>query len=200
LLKIKNEIYEANVKKLSRSTSQQRATFAHNKFKDPDNKCFSEAFSLSHRRRTDSLPSLLDFHSYKFKHGYFSSKWSTNNDDFYDNEREWAREIWNVWFDEIVPKIDGPKAHVEPIDLIDTGVVDELNDQVDSEKQRRVLASPTPYESYRQIDLNNQDELQIEPEMVDLLKREIEKMNKSIKDNPNAFDLARRGTLYRKVG
>ena len=58
------------------------------------------------RKRAGSRGNALSFDELKRRFHYHASKWQRNTDDFYDNEREWTRDIWNAWFDQVIPSLD----------------------------------------------------------------------------------------------
>ena len=45
------------------------------------------------RKRRGSVPDVFDFESYKLRKGFRRESW--------ENEREFARNIWNQWFDQV---------------------------------------------------------------------------------------------------
>ena len=44
-------------------------------------------------RRRGSVPDMIDFEDYKKRKGYHRDTW--------ENDREFARNIWNQWFDQV---------------------------------------------------------------------------------------------------
>ena len=161
------------------------------------------------RKRAPSAANMVKFEEYKILKGYECSKWSENIDPYFDNNREWVRDIWNVWFDEVIPKLneygelirdtsqmsnyDKPRSAVESRGQNNTNSSDETDQDA-----RKSTKSPTPYDMYSQIDLAS-DEQPIDLATVKLLEKEIEKLTNRIHEKISAYDLARRGTLYRKV-
>jgi hypothetical protein len=103
--KIENDIFESNVKELKRSESTDRIKFPI-RFTTTENSMLRESNKIRKARRP-SVSNLNDFESFKTKQNFKKSKWYSNENDFYDNEREWVRDIWVEWFDEIIPQLDG---------------------------------------------------------------------------------------------
>jgi tetratricopeptide (TPR) repeat protein len=60
--------------------------------------------------------------------------------------------------------------------------------------------SPTPYVDYAHIDLDLAVVAAPDLEMIQLIEKEIEVLNRQLRTKLNAFDLTRRATLYRKLG
>ena len=276
--KVEKEINESNVKLLTRPESVDRLKFKK-RIRHPDDILFQIGPKIRKQRRP-SLSNLCKFDDFKESHEYYKSKWFTNKDTFYDNEREWIRDIWNVWFDQIIPRLDGtygtenadeeeeksllelsvtnPKASVvttkkttsmSKISSNSTTKVDSKskigttnasnnasrvqfiqeskntvkkaekpgtkltnrtrttnttmtgtgNEEEDDEDAPRIIKSPTPYINYERVELGD-DINAIDLESVKLVEREIEKLTARIESKAAAFDLARRGSLYRKLG
>lgn len=97
--KIENEIHESNVKNLVRSESMEKIKFRIRTF-HPDDNLIRLAKRNATIRRRPSVPSKLDFESYKFERHFDDNHSSLG-------EREWTRQIWNEWFDEVIPLLDG---------------------------------------------------------------------------------------------
>ncbi len=76
-----------------------------------------------------------------------------------------------------------------------------INDEDDDEEKKLNAVSPTPYANYDQVDLVGDASSGVDLVGVKLLEKEIEKVTRRLEVvAANAFDLARRGTLYRKLG
>ncbi len=103
--KIENEIFESNVLKLERSESTDRIKFPI-RFTTVENAMLRESTKVRKARRT-SVSNISDFEAYKARQNFRKSKWYSNDNEFYDNEREWVRDIWVDWFDEVIPQLDG---------------------------------------------------------------------------------------------
>ncbi len=165
--------------------------------------------------RNGSKPCLLNFEEYKAKHSF-------QNDvaaEMYD-EREWVRGVWEAWFEEVIPQLDGTggrpssslsnekdsvsdgnRTNIKGSSFVNTPANETtINDDDDGDEKKQNAVSPTPYATYDQVDLEDESGL-IDENGVKLLEKEIEKVTRYIEVvKPNAFDLARRGTLYRKLG
>ena len=97
--RIETDMYESNVKKLKRSESMDKIKFKR-RIKNADDILLTVP-QKSRIKRKPSVDDLQSFEEFKKKQKYNESRWSTNTDDFYNNEREWARDIWNIWFDDL---------------------------------------------------------------------------------------------------
>nr|KAG5709228.1 hypothetical protein BaRGS_017980 [Batillaria attramentaria] len=116
-------------------------------------------------------------------------------------EREWTRDIWNKWFDEVFPPTPtgSEDEDEEEVPNTDGGGGGGDGDQQREEKRKGKDAVP---------DILSEEIDAIEPvadteenaEIIAILKEEVEKLTKLIDSvtPPMAFDLARRGALYRK--
>ena len=189
---------------LARSESTGRIKFPK-RFKAEDD-IFRVPRNVRHKNQT-SIPNLLDFEAYKDARDFKNSRWFLNRDDFYDNEREWVREIWTDWFDQVIPKLDGTMIRADFKKLgenKDTGgelleAAEEKNVAYqDDDDPNRVLKSPTPYDQYDHIDLKDAGK-PVDLETIAILESEIEKLTKRLEVNKSAFDYCRRATLFRKV-
>lgn len=98
--KVKNELINGLPKTLKRCESMDSIRFPK-KILHPD-----DLLVRVHKRvklgmwKSGSQPSLVEFEEYKQKHCYQDKL------DIYD-EREWVRGIWEAWFDEVIPQLDG---------------------------------------------------------------------------------------------
>lgn len=209
LLQIESDIYNKNIKVLSRSHSLDQMK-PRPKIFQKDDQTLVEAARVRLIRRP-SVSKYLNFEEYKEQLGFKDSKWATEQDDYFDKEREWTRDIWNVWFDEVIPgdqmqlNVSNEKPKVFDIkkeskqeaekDDVD---VDELEEEGD--KIRKVVKSPTPYATYSQINFDQLDEKKLDFQHIKLVEKEIEVLSKRLENKLLVFDLVRRGTLYRKLG
>ena len=203
LLQIESEIYEKDIKVLTRSRSLDLSKFKQ-KSSQSDDEMLAEAGRIKLIRRP-SVNKYLDFEHYKKQLGFIESKWAREQDDYFDKEREWTRDIWNVWFDEVIPGDESqlveskekPKLFEIKKEKSDSGK-SENADEV--EKNRKMTKSPTPYANYSQINFDQLDEKKLDFEQIKLAEKEIEVLNKRLEQKMMVFDLVRRGTLYRKLG
>lgn len=209
-----------NLKPLSSHRSMERLDYFR-KF-DEESDLFREAKNERHSFViSKSNPNLFDFDEYKSKQDFKSSKWYFNTDDFYDNEREWVRDIWNEWFDEVIPQLEKTsddekmkkknnfasfdinrnrrraRASLKPVETVEEEDFDM--DIVIEDEENRVLKSPTPYETYDTVEVGDSGE-KLNLEARKILEEEIDKLNKRMNAQLTAFDLCRRGTLNRKLG
>lgn len=165
-------------------------------------------------QKRPSVPNIFNFEEYKENHEFEPEL----------GDREWTRKIWNFWFDEVIPQLDGsggrPPSVIEiekksnretNISVMSRGNTNsvvkthnqtfEQDDEDDSGEKKAVAKSPTPYDEYSAIDLFDGD-TELKPsdlEAIKIFESEIKKLNNRIERKENPFDLTRRGTLYRKV-
>lgn len=97
--KIEQDIYEANKKVLLRSESMDRIKFRPKIFQPEDSQLRLLRRNALAKRRP-SLPRRMDFEAFK------AERSAPNMTSVYD-EREWTREVWCEWFDEVIPLLDG---------------------------------------------------------------------------------------------
>ncbi|KAK7097844.1 uncharacterized protein [Littorina saxatilis] len=144
------------------------------------------------RHRKGSLPGILDFDLYKtFKRKPKES-----------DEREWVRDVWNKWFDEVYPPPPPDSEDDFEDDASQTDAHTAISSDVYSRDHRKSKGS-VPDILSEEIDM-------IEPfadaeenaEIITILREEVDKLTNLIDSMtpPMAFDLARRGALYRKLG
>ncbi|XP_013415730.1 uncharacterized protein LOC106177489 [Lingula anatina] len=136
-----------------------------------------------HRR---SIPDILDFDSFAEKRGYKG-----------EDEREWTRDIWNAWFDEVFPPTQSER------DEDEARAMSAMSSTTDRSVRSKGHASVVSTHISEVID-------EIEPladteenaEAILLLQDEVEKLSELISQSPTptAFDLCRRGAIYRKLG
>jgi tetratricopeptide (TPR) repeat protein len=110
--RIEYDIMSKNVRSLKRCASLDKIRFP--KRMDQIEECLYIPDRNHIARHRLSISNLITFDKYKDKFNYDQSRWYTNTDDYYDNEREWVREIWNVWFDEVIPQLDGTGGRKSP--------------------------------------------------------------------------------------
>lgn len=211
--RIEKEIYEKNVRPLTRSNSMERMKFyARMQSSREDDQLIYLTKRETKSRRKASVPGRLNF-AVDFAKGRSFAEPA--------EEREWVRGIWSEWFDEVVPQLDGtfknqslqadepdkndpPKfeflAGVEPTSSFKEKASNmESEDDETTNSSGKLATSPTPYRDYAQIDIDlDNDNLDVA--MIQSIEREIRLLDECIQNQLNAFDLARRGTLYRKLG
>ncbi|XP_033111439.1 uncharacterized protein LOC117112460 isoform X2 [Anneissia japonica] len=134
--------------------------------------------SLKSQKR-NSLTNVLDFD------GYMEQREARSDVDV----REWARDIWNVWFDKVYPP-------TEP-DSDEESTVTSVATTNEAANKRTSIASNASY---------NIDTIDPLPDVEDVLLEDLmeEAQNLSdiidMADKPSPFDLCRRGAIYRKLG
>ena len=244
--KIEDSIQNENVKKLNRAESTDRIKFPVRiqteleKLVQIPNK-----YRLKKRR---SLPDLLDFEQFKQAQGYKNSSWFIENQArSFNPEKEWTRDVWTIWFDEVIPQLDGSggreaaeqkqeakksaanklkkqqqqsrlstssisvssskfkqKKSDESFENAAAIIIEENSgdsNNVDGDEdnkedgRKKIVKSPTPYDTFEQISLD-----QIDADLICTLETEIEVLTERIEAKTNAFDLTRRGAIYRKLG
>ncbi len=104
--RVERDILDSNVLSLTRSHSMNNIKFPKRSYNQDDLVIFALPLKLR-AKRTLSQADITRFDIYKFEKKYEESIWSKNTDVFYVNEREWVREIWNQWFDELITQLDG---------------------------------------------------------------------------------------------
>ncbi|XP_077983613.1 uncharacterized protein LOC144438458 [Glandiceps talaboti] len=109
--------------------------------------------------------------------------------------REWVREIWDTWFDEVFPPSRMQESSTSPVS--DGGYIQSPTPS----KKRASITSSVMSE---QVDvINPLPEMEDEEGITEDYQEEIERLSEAIDlagDKPSPFDLCRRGALYRKVG
>ncbi|KAK6173455.1 hypothetical protein SNE40_016901 [Patella caerulea] len=137
-----------------------------------------------------SKPNLLDFEAFKHK-GEISGD---------DDERERVRDIWNGWFDELYPPT--PSGSEGEDDDEKLPQLDKLT-LLKPKPQKEVKRRPSVQSVLSDIDaLQPVEDTEENTEILNILREEIEKVTQIIEagDKPTAYDLCRRGALYRKIG
>lgn len=122
--------------------------------------------------RWPSLPTQLDFQSFAAKRGGITPDVEV---------REWVRDIWDVWFDEVFPPL-------EECDKHSTVVSHDQNE--------------SPELEIREIEKVDPSKTLTDGETVADLQAKLEALNETMaqQTTPNAFDVCRRGGLYKKLG
>ena len=143
-----------------------------------------------------SLPDLLNFDDFKDKNDFEAFELNDPEDNI---EREFVRQIWNTWFDEVIPFFnDGNESeNQETQEIFDEArTIAETNDDKNSTNIK--VAKSVTYELASQIDISIRMD---SPEMriIVEVQEEINQLTKKIESKSDAFSLSRRGALYRKV-
>ncbi|KAL2099075.1 hypothetical protein ACEWY4_005555 [Coilia grayii] len=128
--------------------------------------------------RWPSLPLVLDFQSFAAKRGGIAPEVV---------EREWVRDIWVVWFDEVFP----------PLDESISGMI--ADGQNGSAADGDWAESPEYPQELDNVDLS---QTLGEGLTVADLRAEVEALGQAMaqQDTASAFHLCRRGGLYKKLG
>ncbi|XP_052720831.1 uncharacterized protein LOC128192291 isoform X6 [Crassostrea angulata] len=135
-----------------------------------------------------SLPNLLDFDS-------FTKIKKMPNDCV---PREWVRDMWNGWFDQVFPPTPSESEDEEPEYQPDEPV-SQTREEKEKEKKRKDSLSSYISDALSEIEPLDDSEQNIE--LHQIIHEEIQKLTGQIAmGKPKAFDLCRRGALYRKVG
>ncbi|XP_076446152.1 uncharacterized protein LOC143283739 isoform X2 [Babylonia areolata] len=143
------------------------------------------------RHREGSLPDLLNFDKYK------KSKRMPKEAE----EREWVRDIWNRWFDEVFPSTPVDSED----DFDDTATQTDAHTAISSDthsKDDKKKGSVPEILSEEIHVIETVADTEENAEVLMILRQEVEKLTQLIDSMtpPMAFDLARRGALYRKLG
>ncbi|XP_051724987.1 uncharacterized protein ttc6 isoform X2 [Ctenopharyngodon idella] len=120
-----------------------------------------------------SLPMLLDFESFARDHGGIRDTTSP---------REWVRDIWGTWLDEVFP----PLENVQSTGSLPAGLEENRLSQ----------------DKIQDLDKVDVSEVLDEGLTIANLKLEVAKLTQTLTERGNhgAFDLCRRGALYIKLG
>ncbi|KAK9959642.1 hypothetical protein ABG768_009752 [Culter alburnus] len=120
-----------------------------------------------------SLPMLLDFESFAINRGGIPDITSP---------REWVRDIWGTWFDEVFP----PLENVQSTGSLPAGL-----------EENRL-----PQDNFQDLDKVDVSEVLDEGLTIANVKLEVAKLTQTLTELGNhcAFDLCRRGALYIKLG
>ncbi len=222
LNKIQNDMETKNRQNLKRSESLSRIKFPF-VIRHPDDLIIRHPRTFLQKKRP-SVPNLFDFEEYK-------------NENQFDpdlGDREWTRKMWNIWFDEVIPQLDGTGGrppstldnkkqqqqrremnismmsqtnasisvttrHQQTVKTPDDD--EEETGEANKDRKKETTKSPTPYDSYSTVQLyeDNVEPKESDLKDIKLFENEIDKLTKRIEIKETAFDLTRRGTLYRKV-
>lgn len=129
--------------------------------------------------RWPSQPLLLDFQGFATERGGVPPEVEV---------REWVREIWNAWFDEVFPPLKESASRI---------IVDSRRNALVVDSERTETREVTP-------ELENVDLSKALPEGVTVadLQEEVEALSQAMAQQKTvgAFDLCRRGGLYKKLG
>lgn len=120
--------------------------------------------------RWPSLPTQLDFQSFAAKRGGIGPDVKV---------REWVRDIWDIWFDEVFPPQEESSKH---------DVSHDKNESPEEETQEMEKVDPSKTLS--------------DGDTVASLQAKVEALNKTMaqQTTASAFDICRRGGLYKKLG
>ncbi|VDH90326.1 Hypothetical predicted protein [Mytilus galloprovincialis] len=134
-----------------------------------------------------SLANILDFQA-------FEKKKKMPRDM---KERDWVRDMWNGWFDELYPPT--PEVSSDEEEEEEQAAMSPRKEEKQEKKRKESITSALS-ESISVIEpLQENEENQ---ELLAILHEEVEKLTESIEatTRPKAFDLCRRGALLRKIG
>ncbi|CAG2247704.1 Tetratricopeptide repeat protein 6 [Mytilus edulis] len=134
-----------------------------------------------------SLANILDFQA-------FEKKKKMPRDM---KERDWVRDMWNGWFDELYPPT--PEVSSDEEEEEEQAAMSPRKEEKQEKKRKESITSALS-ESISVIEpLQENEENQ---ELLAILHEEVEKLTESIEAStrPKAFDLCRRGALLRKIG
>lgn len=142
------------------------------------------------RDKKGSLLDLLNFDLYKTSKGMPKQV----------EEREWVREIWNKWFDEVFPPTPDNSEEESVDDVTPMDSYTAVSSVVSKDKRSKESGPEIMSEEIESIDMLTDTEETAE--VIAILKEEVAKLTQVIDSMtpPMAFDLARRGALYRKLG
>lgn len=99
LKKVRGELLGYNARELQRAESMNSIKFPK-RINHPDDFLVRVPKKVRLGWNKGSQPDLLDFEQYK------KTQAGENEAEVYD-EREWVRGIWETWFDEVIPQLDG---------------------------------------------------------------------------------------------
>ncbi|MGH0182233.1 UNVERIFIED_CONTAM: hypothetical protein FKN15_009259 [Acipenser sinensis] len=135
----------------------------------------------SRHYRSSSLPLMLNFERFTEDHGGIPENVCV---------REWVRDIWNSWFDEVFPPPENVKVSAAK------------TTKLPYTETKKIVEKPQPDEETPvpdQIDLS----LALGPSINTAdLQNEIDKITQYLAEegSSNAFNFCRRGALYKKMG
>jgi hypothetical protein len=222
LNQIERDMYESNVRELKRSESMDRGKFRVKVFNKEDHVLRLAKRQIVMRRKT-SVPGKLDFVRFEKEKKPASMKdessrewarhvWSEWFDQvipnldgtFKDDTQLFGQEAAD---DTLVKlnflKVDSGVNNKEMRENNEMGGGEEetiaTDDDDETNADKRLATSPTPYRQYEQVDMDlDKEELNLE--MIKLIEAEIQVLDTRIEAKLNSFDLTRRATLYRKLG
>ncbi|XP_074650504.1 uncharacterized protein LOC141905524 isoform X2 [Tubulanus polymorphus] len=143
-------------------------------------------------RRRNSVTN-LDFEGFVEEKGGITSS--------SENEREWVRDIWNEWFDEVFP----PESESDD-EVADAGQQFAATLAEDAAKKSTDKNNEQTVSARYDISLIDEIEPLVEgvdsQEIIQMLSEEVEKLTAVIEssDSSRPFDLCRRGAILRKLG
>ncbi|MGH0185940.1 UNVERIFIED_CONTAM: hypothetical protein FKN15_019840 [Acipenser sinensis] len=135
----------------------------------------------SHHYRSSSLPLMLNFERFTEDHGGIPENVCV---------REWVRDIWNSWFDEVFPPPENVKVSAAKTTKLPYTETKNIGEKPQPDEE-----TPVP----DQIDLS----LALGPSINTAdLQNEIDKITQYLAEegSSNAFNFCRRGALYKKMG
>ncbi|XP_052281417.1 uncharacterized protein LOC127878913 isoform X2 [Dreissena polymorpha] len=135
-----------------------------------------------------SLPDIFSFEDYSRRKGKKKEA----------DTREWVRDIWNTWFDEVYPPTPEDSDYEEEEELTEEQLA-EKEEEEKKKKRKDSLSSSVP-EGMEYIEPVTESEETLE--VYQIIMEEIEKLTGDMikATKPKAFDFCRRGALYRKIG
>ncbi|KAL4230368.1 cytochrome c oxidase subunit 1 [Mactra antiquata] len=135
-----------------------------------------------------SLPDIFNFDQFGKKRGLKKE----------DDTREWVRDIWNVWFDEVFPPTP-EESDYEEEEILTEEQIAEREEEERKKRRKDSLSSSIPVGmEYIEPLTEDDDALQVQQIIMEEIEKLTGDMNKLPK--PKAFDFCRRGALYRKIG
>ncbi|XP_070553805.1 uncharacterized protein [Ptychodera flava] len=146
---------------------------------------------VRHERRS-SLPNFLDFDKFG----------EERNLEEGEDVREWVRDIWDDWFDEVFPPPSEQESISPTTDILSIHAPTPTKKVLSSDSEDKRRASITSSVISEHVDTI--DPLpEVQDEFIEDYEDEIIRLSESIEmagDKPSPFDLCRRGALYRKIG
>nr|CAB3260730.1 uncharacterized protein LOC100175887 [Phallusia mammillata] len=176
-------------------TPLQRSSSIHSFFSSPKVSIARNKFQDLPKRisRSTSQPRLMDFKWFVNRHQAYPSK--------IDDIREWVRGIWDGWFDEIYPPSSDEESSYAGDDLVDgVETTKEKKDGSQQKIERTSFTVPDVIPPAVVLHPDNEDEIEDEMQKeVESLTEDINKLSPT-DTSRKACHLARRGTLFRKLG
>ncbi|XP_064609394.1 LOW QUALITY PROTEIN: uncharacterized protein LOC135473473 [Liolophura sinensis] len=142
--------------------------------------------------RRASLPTALDFERFAFQKGKGPDA----------DTREWVRDVWNMWFDQVFPPSPdhSDEEDEEGSQNIDVLANSTSQPPAEDKAKNKETAPSISLEELESVDcLDDSEENQ---EVREILLEEVARLTEVIEsmDKPRAFDIGRRGAIYRKLG